>query len=78
MGDGSHIFNVRDLQAAAVQCADSRFTARAGAHDANFDVLYAMFLGHGSINILVSGLPLLKYAGTVASRSLHGTSNTAQ
>jgi len=45
MGDRGHIFNIGDLQATAVQCPNSGFTARARAHDANLDILHAVFLG---------------------------------
>src|SRR5687768_4051758 len=42
--DRGHVRDTRDLQPAAVQGADRRFTARTGAAHTHFDVLHAMFL----------------------------------
>ena len=49
MGDGGHIFNVGDLQAAAVQGAYCGLAAGTGAHDAHFDIFHAMLLSGGAV-----------------------------
>src|SRR6202011_5002885 len=45
MGDRRHVFNVGDLQAAAVQGTNRGLAPRARTHDAHLDVLYTVFLG---------------------------------
>ncbi len=40
------VFDVRDLEAHRIQCADSRFTAWAWALDAYFEILEPEFSGH--------------------------------